>query len=103
MNYWEESVRQALDDLNIKLSEQLIVELSEAMKISHEQYGMAHPSPDSSIDIFQGRIKKLENELEEERQKRKCPQCDGIGFQRTDGPAHYSLFKCNLCNGSGRI
>jgi hypothetical protein len=50
MDYWIESVSQALDDLGVKLSDEQINEFAKSMECAHENYGMAFghdtiPSP----------------------------------------------------------
>lgn len=66
MNYWEECISQAADECGLVLTEEQLRFLTEAVKGSHESYGMAFghdsiPNPlTGEITALKARIHELE-------------------------------------------
>lgn len=102
MDYWEECILEAFEENRIKATEDQIKEVVGWVKGAHENYGMAYgydqvDSPsETEADI-------LRKELEKERGKIFCKDCEGTGSKKTSGPAHYSYHNCNKCKGTGKI
>ncbi len=65
MNYWEECIKEAFAECEIKASEQQIKYVIEWVEGAHENYGMATgqefiPNPmNSEVDALKAEIKKL--------------------------------------------
>ena len=101
--YWIEAVSQTAEDMNIKLSQEQIIEFAESMQISSEQQSMAFgelniPNPLLSEN------KELKRELKREKEKIICKECNGRGSLTEYGPGTLmSISNCYKCNGLGFI
>lgn len=102
MNYWEECLSEAFDDTGIIATKKQIDTVASWVEGAHENYGMAHgydhiPNP----LILEN--EKLRKNLDIERRKEICPNCDGVGRIITRGPSHSSNSRCWKCSGEGKI
>ena len=62
-----------------------------------ESYQHAGPSP------VEEENKQLKKELEKEKNKQVCPNCQGTGRNIINGPYHSAESSCFKCSGSGKI
>lgn len=102
MNYWEECVSEAFDDVGIKASKIQIETVASCVEGAHENYGMANghdciPNPEVEEN------KKLTEQLAAELSKITCPECSGVGTITSHGPCHSATSNCYKCRGEGRI
>lgn len=104
MNYWQEAVSCALDEAGVTATDDQINQIARSIEISHDCYGMAHghdciPNP----TVLEN--EKLKKELNVERSKVGCPECDGRGSITTSwGTTGRSCTsRCDRCNGEGKI
>lgn len=101
MDYWEECIRTAFEDSGITATEEQILEVSETVKGSFENYGLYHgheciPNPLSE------EVDRLKKELRNEKDKVFCEECNGKGMIVSPGPYHSGVSQCHKCNGEGR-
>lgn len=100
-DYWDECVTEAFEQAGLTATEEQIKIVAGDIQVSHENYGMAFHSPQS--DGGQREIDHLTRELQAERDKRICYECNGKGRIITQGPCHSSDSECSNCRGEGRI
>lgn len=101
MNYWEECIGLALDEVGILATEEQIKTIAGFVETGHEDYGQAHgyeciPNPLSQ------EIKRLETDLKTEKEKIHCKECLGRGLITNNGPYHSATSQCWNCRGEGR-
>lgn len=104
--YWRECVSEAFDDVGIVATGDQIERVASWVEGAHENYGMATGDHVASLNLQgskESEIKKLEKELEVERAKKGCPDCNGRGFIRIQGPYHGSDSSCRTCHGEGKV
>lgn len=76
MDYWNECISEALNDVRISATKEQIENIAEWVRGAHENYGMAHghdciPNPMlSEVEELKRRIRKMESEHDK--------QLDGI-------------------------
>lgn len=102
MNYWEECIREALEDAGLAATEEQVATLVGWVEGAHENYGMAHgydaiPYPVESQ--AKRELEELRRHVEEHKEWMRetiyCVACRGTGDRG------YSV--CTRCNGSGRV
>jgi len=101
MDYWAECISEALDDAKLKASKEQIENIAGWVEGAHENYGMAFghdciPNPQTL------EIEKLAKELQKEREKVLCQECNGAGSITSYGPVHSATSQCSNCRGEGR-
>lgn len=101
MDYWQECVAEALEDANLKATDEQIQNISGWVEGAHDNYGMAFghdciPNPQTL------EIEKLQKELKKERDKILCGECNGAGRITDYGPVHSYNSECSKCRGEGR-
>lgn len=104
-DYWRESVEIALDEAGVTATDEQIEEIAGAIEISHENYGMAMGHDVASVNLAGERereTERLKSEIERERAKITCRECNGSGWQTTHGPIHNCTSQCWKCRGAGR-
>ena len=99
-DYWEEVVAQSLEEQGIEATPEQIVAVATDMQVHHENYGMAFGQPSGNPE--RDEIKRLENALQNEREKVTCRECKGTGVITSQGPHHGSWSQCDKCRGTGR-
>ena len=87
MNYWEECISEAFDDVGIKATKDQIENVAAWVEGAHENYGMAH-----GYDVIPN---------PREKEKTICPDCKGKGREITYGPYHSGESDCFKCSGKG--
>ena len=100
MDYWEECIREALEDANLKADETQIDTLVSWVEGAHENYGMAH-GHDAIPNPLSLEIESLRSELKKEKDKVICDECNGKGRIITNGPVHSYNSSCSKCRGDG--
>ena len=100
MDYWEESVSAALDEAGVVATSEQIKQIAGDIEVSHEQYGMAH-GHDCIASPAVVENARLVMELERERRKTVCPECNGGGREIIQGPHHSGESDCFKCRGKG--
>lgn len=101
-DYWRIFAEEVPADMGLKLTPEQIDYLTDALKGAHENYGMAH-GRDHIPDPRAGEIKRLERELEKEKSKIHCEECDGKGTTTVHGPYHSATGTCYKCRGEGKV
>lgn len=104
--YWAEAVEISLDENGVAATPEQIAAIAADMESSHDMYaeysGQLIASTNRNADVRRERT-DLEAELAWERDKRKCPVCDGKGeLIEPVGTAHRSVSQCWKCGGSGK-
>ena len=66
-DYWKESIEAALEDMGVDLDKRIIDGLAEAIKVSHDNYGIAFNCPDP-FNTEQEELKVLKAELEAQKE-----------------------------------
>ena len=103
--YWDETVEIALNEVGIKATKEQIETIAGAMAVSHEQYDTAYGYDVVSCNNAGEKdreIRRLTEELEAERNKRMCEDCNGKGYTMTHGGTLCSPSECFTCKGAGR-
>ena len=101
MDYWKECISEALEDADLKASDEQIQNIAGWVEGAHENYGMAFghdciPNPQTL------EIEGLQKELKKEREKVICRECNGNGRITEQGPVHSYNSECSQCRGEGR-
>lgn len=101
MNYWEECIRVALDEVGIEATEQQIIDIAECVEGGYENYGLATgkefiPNP---VELENKRL-KFKLKLEEE--KIHCSECNGEGRITSAWAGRSSNSECWKCRGEGK-
>ena len=101
-DYWIESVSIAFEESGIQASQEQIQQVAADVEGCHDNYGLAFHTP-SGPSPQEQEITKLRKDLEKERNKRMCDECNGRGRIITQGPYHSSDSECWNCRGDGRV
>jgi hypothetical protein len=101
-DYWQESIACAAEECGAVLTDEQLAYIAGSVESSHENYSMAYPTP-SSADFYGPRIKQLESELQNEREKTTCRECNGHGRITIQGPYHSANMDCDNCRGTGKV
>jgi len=101
MEYWEECVSQALDEVGISATQEQIFSIARDVEIAHEQYDMAH-GYDAIPNPLIEENKRLKSKITAEKEKVICEICNGTGNITTHGPCHSGTSQCWKCRGEGR-
>ena len=101
MDYWKECISEALDDAGVKATEEQIKNIAWWIEGAHENYGMAfgHDCIPNPVDLEN---KRLTKELQEEKDRVFCRECNGSGRIISHGPSHSSNSECSRCRGAGK-
>lgn len=107
MDYWKESIEEALSEIGISATEAQTKELIEWIEGSHDNYGMAmgHDVASANWESDESReLKRMKAEDEKKRQwelsTKPCRACTTTGWVR-DGWGRD--VQCPDCYGKGRI
>ena len=100
MNYWLECISDACASAGVSASSSQVRQIAENVKISHDNYGMAFPTP--SGNPMESEVKRLRRILAEEKEKVVCTDCGGRGRIISQGPSHSSDSECWRCHGEGK-
>lgn len=105
MNYWQECIETAFEDMGIKATSQQMKEVADYVEGAHENYSMAHGydcigSPSESQT--QQELRTLKQKIADKKQwvlsTKICPDCVD-GFQTDGWGRNHS---CDMCRGKGR-
>jgi hypothetical protein len=102
MNYWQECIETALEEVGIKATPEQVKAMASFVASAHEQYGMAH-GHDCIPNPLVLENEKLEAELEKERRKVVCKECGGTGRIFAYCGTFISDSPCDKCNGEGKV
>jgi len=101
MNYWKECITEAFEDAGIDATEDQINTVTSWVEGAHENYGMA-TGRDCIPNPLQSENRRLQEALKTEQEKITCPECNGSGLYKTQGPYHSAEGQCFRCRGDGR-
>lgn len=101
-NYWDECISEAFESAGIKATKEQIETVSIWVEGAHENYGMAFGHDAIPNPVIEEN-KKLEKQLDDERRKVWCAECNGTGSITTHGPVHSGTSQCWKCRGEGRL
>lgn len=103
-SYWFECIKEAFDEIGITATQEQTKNIAEWVQGAYENYGMAH-GHDVIARSYEcnkdRRIKELEQELKNEKNKSVCTECNGKGYT-VSGGVRYSEHRCRYCNGEGK-
>lgn len=99
--YWIDCISEAVESCGAVLTKEQIASITEDVRISHENYGMAFYTPDSAPANQE--VERLKRELGREKSKVSCPICGGRGSITKHGPYHSSTSQCWKCHGEGKV
>lgn len=100
-DYWTECIEIAFDENGITATPAQIEATAGDVEGCHDNYGLAFYTP--SHDPREDEIERLRKELQAERNKVICTECNGRGRIITQGPHHSSNSECWECRGDGRL
>ena len=105
MEYWEETVKEALSELGISATEKQTSDLIEWIDGAHDNYGMAHGVASANWESDESKeLKRLKAEEEKRRmwelETEPCSHCTTKGVVK-DGWGRDVT--CPSCNGKGRV
>ena len=105
INYWTECIQSACEEAGLHASDEQIASISEAVMVSHENYGLftgqqCIPNPLATENA------KLTAALLAEKDAHPCPVCHGEGrllsksnpYRKNDGRG-----TCEACGGRGKV
>lgn len=102
MDYWQECISEAFDDIGIQATEEQKKAVAEWVEGAYDNYDMAmgHECiPNSLVE----ENKKLKADLKKEQEKVVCPECKGKGSITDYGPYHSATSDCFKCKGESKI
>lgn len=102
MDYWNECIAEALEDAGVNANQQQIDTVASWVEGAHDNYGMAM-GHDAIPNPLVEENRNLKKELQIERDKIICTECNGKGRIVTHGPIHSYNSECYVCRGEGRI
>lgn len=102
MNYWKECIAEACEDLKVAATKEQIEELAAWVEGAHENYEQAHGYHAAPNPLRQ-EVRDLKEELERERMKVVCEDCNGQGRITFRGPYHSAHGECLECRGDGKV
>ena len=97
--YWDECIAVSFDEHGITATAEQIKNVSGDVQSAHENYGMAHYTPENPLI---GEVSRLKRDLVKEREKVICKICKGTGEIVSYGPIHSAYSQCFKCRGEGR-
>ena len=100
MNYWEECISEAFDEIGIAVTKEQIATVAGIVEGSAENYGMAH-GHECIPDPQRLEIERLKKDLVNERSKIVCEECKGKGGWMTYFGTFQSRTTCPKCKGAG--
>jgi DnaJ-class molecular chaperone len=101
-NYWEECIKEAFEDADITATDEQTETVISWVEGAFENYGLATGS-DCIPNPLQTENDELKRELNKEKNKRICEECNGHGRIIIQGPYHSSESECMECRGSGFV
>ena len=102
MDYWSECIAEAFEDAKIPATKDQINTVASWAESAHDNYGMTH-GHEFIENPYKAESERLKIELEKERSKSICSECNGRGRIVTPGPYHSSDSECWACRGDGRF
>lgn len=105
MDYWQECVEAALNDAGLVATTEQIEQMASVFEGAYENYGLYSGNEVASKNLAAHRedeMQQLRNEIERERRKITCRECNGTGEYVSHGPYHSAYSTCFKCNGAGR-
>ncbi len=100
MDYWKECISEAFEDAEIIATDEQLEAIVSWVEGAHENYGMA-TGEDCIPNPLVEENNKLSAELQKERDKVICGECNGDGSLYSNGPCHSSMSQCWKCRGEG--
>lgn len=100
--YWVECIAQSAENCGAILTKEQIEAIAADVQASHENYGLAFYQPSIDEHPVFSENKQLKKQLQEEREKILCRECNGHGRIIIQGPYHSSDSQCWKCSGYGR-
>ena len=97
MDYYEECIRNVLEDYYMNVPDACINDMVEALHACDEYASYSAGGYNPQTEAF----KKLESELEREKNKVICGRCHGKGILIDYGPSFTASTNCHECGGSG--
>ena len=101
MDYWKECIKEAFEDAKIEASDEQIDTVISWVEGAHENYSMAN-GYDCIPNPLETENKKLKKDLDDEKEKVLCKECNGKGVITTYGGTFQSTSSCDKCDGMGR-
>lgn len=105
MNYWQECIEESFEEAGIVASKAQIEEVVSWVEGAHENHSLAsgHDARHSGPSPLQREIEQLRRDLNTEKNKINCNECNGVGRITMHGPYHSGNSECHICRGVGRI
>lgn len=101
-NYWKECINEAFEDAGIAATKEQTDIVISWVEGAYDNRSMAF-----GYDAIPNPIKiendKLKLELEKERKKQICKECNGTGRIISQGYSHSSESECYKCRGEGKV
>ena len=98
--YWKSSLEEIFGEYGISEGDKfdaIVKDVEQAASMENEACG-DHFIPDPQT----AEIAELKKELDIEKNKVHCQECNGRGSITDYGPSHYCTSTCSKCNGKGR-
>lgn len=104
-DYWTEHAEIAIDEAGLTATSDQIQTIAGVIESAHEFYGQSMGHDVASVNLRGERereIQVLADEVERERNKVHCKQCDGKGWITSSYGFRSSTSQCWKCRGDGR-
>ena len=100
---FEDFLRELFELNKIEVTDVQFKEMAEDIQTHFDMINEMESYQNSGPSPAQEENKQLRKELEKEKNKRRCPECQGTGRNIVNGPYHSSESSCFKCNGSGKV
>ena len=99
--YWQECISEAFEEAGLEATESQINSVARFVQDVSGTENMAFPPPCTKGETLEElEVKKLQADLERERNKKVCKACNGSGWVPC-GSSHNA--SCTSCDGTGWI
>ncbi len=101
MDYWKECILEAFEDAGIDATDEQKDTVISWVEGAHENFSLG-TGRDCIPNPLAGELGRVERELQIERDKVICKECNGKGHIVSHGPCHSYHSDCSRCRGEGR-
>jgi hypothetical protein len=98
--YWQECLAESLSEHGVTVTPEQLNSIARDIESCSDNMGLAFYVPENP---YISQIENLKSNLEKEKRKVTCQDCEGSGVMRSQGPHHGSSSACFKCNGQGKI
>lgn len=105
-DYWADCIYEAFEDAGITATKEQTETVISWVQGGYDNSYQANGNDVADRNLTAHRndeIKKLQDALYKEKQKRTCRSCEGYGNITTSFGSRSSISRCDVCHGDGRL